>query len=122
VHWLRPLEIHAVAITSICVSCCMSPQSQDRRLPTLRGRGRGRGNYTEPPVVDGKKCRRRRFCPGASLLVGRDQSLSSMKMRLNIAGIIASAPAFARRSYDGSFGFIRPICREGSRRPGNSTL
>jgi hypothetical protein len=30
------------------------------------------------------------FLPGASLLVGRDQSLSCMKMRLCIAGIIAS--------------------------------
>jgi hypothetical protein len=69
------------------------------------------------------------FLPGASLLVGRDQSLSCRKMRLYIAGIIALGTRLLHSIGDRltevlvwSFEFIRPICRKGSRRPSNSTL
>jgi hypothetical protein len=104
-----------------CVSCCMSPLSRESRRPTLRGRGRGRGKYTGPPVVDGGNAPDDDFARCESACRTGSESLvhenAYIHSRHHCFG--DKPPQFNRQSHYGVFGFIRPIWKKGSRPPGN---
>jgi hypothetical protein len=68
----------------------MSPQSLDRRLPTLRGRGSGRGKYIGPPVVDGRSAVDDVFARCESACRTGSESLVHENAHIYAAGIIAS--------------------------------